>query len=276
MQPLVQTFVSICSLVVLGYIVFVGIFYFFQQYLVYYPRKEIRETPRYIGLQFEDVRFKTEDDVTLAGWYVPARDPKGTVLFSHGNAANISHRLDTIHIINSLGYDIFLYDYRGYGASEGGHPTEQGTYYDVQGAWDYLTNGKGIPPERIIIWGRSLGASVAAWLAQNVSPRALIIESGFSSTAELGAEMYPFLPVRRLCRFKYETAHYAAHARCPVLVVHSPDDRLIPFHHGKRIFEQAAGPKEFLEIAGGHNDGFIISGKKYTDGLQRFLEKYKR
>jgi hypothetical protein len=218
----------------------------------------------------------TKDGVAINAWFVPAEPAKGTVIFCHGNAANISHRLDIFYIIHSLGYNVFMFDYRGYGKSAGGFPTEEGTYKDAQGAWDHLVDERGIEPKDIIVWGQSLGGAIAAWLAQQKTPRALILESTFTSTLDVGGEIYPFLPIRTLCRFRYPTKDYIQAVQCPVLVIHSAHDRLIPYRHGKRLFELAPEPKQFLDIEGDHNDGFLLSGTTYTDGVNSFLEKYRK
>ena len=129
-------------------------------------------------------------------------------------------------------------------------------------------------PDKIIIFGRSLGGAVASWQARNHKPGALIIESTFTSVPDLGAKVYPFLPVKLISRFKYDTEGYLEGVNCPVLIVHSPDDEMMPYKHGQRLFEAANEPKEFLKISGSHNEGFIISGKLYEEGLDAFISKY--
>ena len=196
----------------------------------------------------------------------------GTVLFFHGNAGNISHRLDSIVIFHRLGLNVFIIDYRGYGQSEG-KITEKGTYRDAEAAWNYLNHTQGISGKQIIIFGRSLGASIAGWLANKHTPAALIIESGFTSVAAMGQRFYPFLPVRWLTRFKYDTKQYVKNVSCPVLVAHSIDDEIIPYEEGREIFQAAPGPKQFLEMQGGHNDGFVVSGAVYVEGIKSFINE---
>ena len=171
--------------------------------------------------------------------------------------------------------DVFIFDYRGYGQSEG-KPSESGTYRDAEAAWQYLVEERKVDPNRIIIFGRSLGGAVATWQARNHTPVALILESTFTSVPDIGAKYYPFLPVRLLSRFKYDTAEYLKGVNCPVLIVHSPDDEMMPFSHGQRLFEIAKEPKGFLEISGSHNEGFIISGKRYEEGLNAFISEHAR
>ena len=261
------------SIILVAACVYLGItalVFFFQARLVYYPSGDITATPVDIGLDFEDVVFTAEDGVKLSGWFIPAGQSRGVVLFCHGNGGNISDRLETIGILNRLGYSTFIFDYRGYGESEG-KPGEYGTYLDAEAAWNWLMEKHGVQPDRIVIMGRSLGGAVAAWLAGKHTPSALIIESSFTSIRDMGAELHPWLPVKLLSRFDYCTVDYLKKITCPVLVIHSPEDDLVPFSHGRRLYEAAGEPKEFLEITGSHNNGFLITGKRYEEGLDNFI-----
>ena len=255
------------------YIIFAGFLFIFQSHYVYYPVRPLSADPASIGLNFESISFETADRVKLSGWFIPGENARGVVLFCHGNAGNISHRLESIQIFHQLGLDIFIFDYRGFGQSEG-KPTEQGTYQDAEAAWQYLTEERQVNPNKVIVFGRSLGGAVASWLAQRHTPGALIIESTFTSLPDIAARLYPYFPVRLLSRFKYNTAEYLDRINCPVLIVHSRDDEIMPFSHGQRLFEMAKEPKRFLEISGTHNEGFIISGKRYEEGLNTFVSEY--
>ena len=197
---------------------------------------------------------------------------RGVVLFCHGNAGNISHRLDSIRLFHELGLSVLIFDYRGYGQSSG-KPTEQGTYRDADAAWDYLVEQRGISPAHIILFGRSLGASIAADLATRQSAAAVILESAFTSVPDVAATLYPWLPVRWLSRYQYNTEKKLANIHIPVLIVHSQDDEIIEFANGERLFDVANEPKQFLELRGGHNDGFMVSGNDYIQGLETFLGK---
>lgn len=264
---------SIISIAVSVYIGLLVIVFVAQPYFIYFPEKTFLETPDQTGLSYEEISFETADHVKLYGWFIPAEKPRGVVLFFHGNAGNISHRMESIHIFHRLGFSTFIFDYRGYGKS-GGKPTEKGTYLDAEEAWRYLTDKRHVPPEEIIIFGRSIGGTIASWLAQNQTPKALIIESTFTSVPDIAAEIYPFLPVKLLARFDYNAGEYIKRVNCPVLVIHSANDDIIPFRHGRQLFEAAREPKKFLEITGTHNEGFITSGKSYEDGLDAFLRDY--
>lgn len=269
------------QLAIVGIVIYVGIgvfLYFFQSGLLFYPDSTIAGTPQDAGLNYEQISFTASDGTALSAWFIPSGDTqlnKGTILFCHGNAGNISHRIEYIKMFYSLGLDVFIFDYRGYGESEG-KPDEEGLYRDAEAAWNYLTVEKGIVPENIIIFGRSLGGAVGAWLAKDRSPGALVLESTFTSIVDMGAETYRFLPVRLMSRFRFNTVEYMQNVSVPVLVIHSRGDDLIPFHHGERVFAAASYPKEFLEISGSHNNALIVSSQTYTDGLDSFISMYSK
>jgi fermentation-respiration switch protein FrsA (DUF1100 family) len=246
--------------------------YIFQSHLVFFPGtgRELIATPARIGLSYEDLHLETSDGISLHGWYIPAAQPHGTVLFLHGNAGNISHRLDSVLMFHRLGYNMLIFDYRGYGNSRGA-PTEQGTYRDAEAAWRFLTEQRQIPPCRIVLYGESLGGAVAAWLAARQKPGALVIASGFTSVPDLAQQLYPFLPVRWLARIRYDTREYLRTGAAPVLIAHSPEDEIIPLEHGRALFAAANPPKHFLELAGGHNDGFIFMRESWVRELGDFL-----
>ncbi|MEN6384838.1 MAG: alpha/beta fold hydrolase [Phycisphaerales bacterium] len=273
-----------------------------QPSFIFSPTKYEPYTPADIGLAYEKVILKTSDGLLLSAWFVPANNaettPKAlknsvldsrlseagtmiygtidarlknacgiTILFCHGKGGSISYSLDTVNILNELGFNVFIFDYRGYGNSQG-KPAEQGTYIDAQTAYDWLIEIKGFSPDDIIIFGRSLGGSIAAHLASNVGAKGLIVESGFTSFADIGCKFYPYMPVRLFARFKYNTQEYLKKVKYPVLIIHSRNDEIVPFEFGLRLYEEAAsGPKDFLEIYGCHNDGFLHSGQIYRQGL---------
>jgi hypothetical protein len=262
--------------IIAGAYVLLVIFVYLAQagmlYLPNLPARDLDATPEAVGLAFEDVTLETSDGVRVHGWFVPGESDR-VLLFFHGNAGNISHRLYSIREWHDLGLSVFIIDYRGYGRSEG-NPTEQGLYRDGAAAWQYLAGERRIAPENIIVFGRSLGGSVAAWLAARQAPAALIVESSFTSVPDIGQEAYPWLPVRWLSRFKHATRDHVRQVTSPVLVVHSRDDEIIPFHHGEAIFAAASEPKTFLEIRGGHNDAHAVSAALYRDSLRDFLRSF--
>ncbi len=246
--------------------------YFFQSRMVFYPEtgREIVATPAQLGLLYEDVQLKTSDGISLHGWFIPATAPRGTVLFLHGNAGNISHRLDSVQMFHRLGYSTLIFDYRGYGNSAG-TPTEQGTYRDAEAAWLYLEEQKHISGCRIVLFGESMGGAIAAWLAARQKPAALVISSGFTSVPDLAQQIYPFLPVRWLARIHYDTREYLRSVTAPVFIAHSPHDEIVPYEQGQALYDAANPPKRFLELAGGHNDGFIFMREPWVNVLKDFL-----
>lgn len=263
---------SILAAASLGYVIFAGALYAYQERLVFLPERTLAATPRERGLDYEAVWFTSADGVRLHGWYIPAPDARATLLFFHGNAGNISHRLESIRQFHRLRLNVFIFDYRGYGESEGA-PTETGTYRDAEAAQRYLVEERGVAPARLVYFGRSLGGAIAAWLAVRRPPRALIVESAFTSVPDIGAEIYSWLPVRALARLRYATQDSLRAVRVPVLVVHSREDEIISFRHGVALHEAANAPKELLEIHGGHNDGYLVSGDRYTRGIDAFLRR---
>ena len=181
--------------------------FIFQPSLVFFPDRRMGATPAQLGVRYKDVFFDTEDGVKLNGWYIPTESARGVLVFCHGNAANISNRLESIQIFLELGLSVFIFDYRGYGRSDG-KISEAGTYLDARAAVDYLLTEEGVPADRLILFGRSLGAAVAVELATRRRPRALILESAFTSIADVGQRTYPFLPVKWLSRIKYDSTSY--------------------------------------------------------------------
>ena len=224
-----------------------------------------------LGVPFHDVAFQRPGGKRLHGWLVEADDARYTMLYCHGNAGNISHRLDAIRQYRDMGISVFIFDYAGYGQSEG-RPSESGTYADARAAWAYLTTERSLSPRDIIIYGRSLGAAVAIKLATEVTPRALIVEAAFTSAVQLGERAYPWLPVRFLARARYDSASRIQDVRCPVLFVHSLQDEVVPFGMGRRLFNRAGKPKTFVKTRGSHNDSYLLVDDKSRRALEAFLD----
>jgi len=269
----VRTLLGLLSLAAGIYLLLSLVLYLLQGRMVFLanmPGRALTATPSDFGFEFEDVSITTSDGEQLHGWYVPATRSRGVVLFFHGNAGNISHRLDSIEIFHQLGLDTLIIDYRGYGQSSG-KPTEQGTYLDAQAAWNYLVDERGVAANRIIIFGRSLGGAIGAWLGTQHTPAAVIIESSFTSGVDMARRLYPFLPARLITRLRYPVAEYASRLQCPVLVVHSRDDEIIPFAMGQSIYAAVTQRKAFLELRGDHNGGIFISRNDYLPGLDGFI-----
>jgi uncharacterized protein len=270
-----KSLASILLVLGLAYAALVALMWVRQESLLFLPgipSRQLAATPAAIGLEHEELWIETADGETLHAWFVPARHERGTLLFFHGNAGNISHRLESLRIFHRLGLSVLIVDYRGYGQSTG-RPSEQGTYEDARAAWRHLVEARGIPAERIVLFGRSLGGAIAAWLATEYEPRGLIVESTFRSVPDLAAELYWFLPVRRLARVEYPVESLLNSVAAPVLVVHSRDDEIIPFHHGEALHIAAGERARILELLGDHNTGFLQSQRVYVEGIRAFLDE---
>ena len=266
---------SLLTALLLTYVGVAALLFLFQDKLAYYPQigREIRTRPHEHGMDYEALTLSTPDGERLDAWFVPAPQARGVVLILHGNAGNISHRMDTIAMFHRLGYGVLIFDYRGYGHSSG-KPSEAGLYQDAQTAWEHLTRQRGIAPERIVLFGESLGGAVAARQASQARPGALVLASVFTSAPDLAADLYPWLPARALARLRYDTGAALAQTGSPVLVAHSPGDEIVPFRHGQRLFEAAPEPKVFLRLAGGHNDGLIFMRPEWVEVLAGFLREH--
>jgi len=263
--------ISIVAVLFIAYCGYGLILYFMQPTFLYSPTREILYTPDELGLDFESVIFKAADGLQLTGWYIPAENSNRTVLFCHGNGGNMMHRLDSINFFHNLGLNCFIFDYRGYGSSQG-KPNEEGTYLDAKAAHKWMTEEKKISPDNIIVFGRSLGGSIAAQLTSKTQAKALIIESAFTSYVDIGSKFYPYMPVRWFASFSYRTIDYIKDVHCPVMIIHSRNDEVVPFEFGLQLYEAANEPKEFVEIFGSHNDGFLVSSEIYKKAWMKWLK----
>ncbi|MDR2522520.1 MAG: alpha/beta hydrolase [Synergistaceae bacterium] len=243
-------------------------------WFVFRPSARLSHTPAALGLSFEDVTLTTSDNVRLHGWYVPAneKNSRAELLFFHGNAGNISNRLDSIEIFHNLGLSVFIFDYRGYGQS-GGRPSVAGTALDARAAWQWLTEEKKIPPGKVVVFGRSLGGAIAMELMRSEVPGALILESTFSSLSEMVRIPFMVPLARHVTGDAWNSAEAARTLTVPALCIHSPDDRLVPYQLGRSLYNAVGSEKTFLEISGGHNEGFLDSIDTYVPALDAFLTK---
>ena len=226
-----------------------------QPGMIFFPQRGLDATPADWGMSYEDVSLKSADDVEL-----------------HGNAGNISHRGESIAIFRRLGLDVFIFDYRGYGASQG-EPGEAGLYHDAAAAWRYLVETRGVSPGNIVIFGRSLGGAVAAQLASRVQPQpgGLILESTLSSARDFAQAAFPLLSRMLVVRYNFDSVARLAQVRCLVLVLHSPSDEIMPYRFGEKLYQFAHEPKRFVALSGDHNNGFLQSQPAYEQALADFL-----
>ena len=270
---------------------FVGYVMLFEDSFIYFPSKYPagmweHERPQaregQIIAQIEDVQFAATDGVRLHGWYCTPHTGRGggmlepiqtdrTLLYLHGNAGNISHRSDIINELMKLPVNVFIIDYRGYGKSEG-RPSEAGLYADARAAWDHLTTARGIPASSIRIFGESLGGAVAIDLVSKVQPCGLIIQSSFTSIADIAAEVLPFVPPF-IIRTKMDSLSKIAQVSCPKLFIHSQADEIIPYRLGRSLFDAAGEPKQFYEVKGAsHNTTDVVGGAAYYEALRGFID----
>jgi fermentation-respiration switch protein FrsA (DUF1100 family) len=244
--------------------------YLQQAAMIFFPDRLLNATPASWGLAYEDVFLSAEDGVELHGWYIPRQGSNRVLLFMHGNAGNISHRGESIAIFHRLGLNVLIFDYRGYGQSQG-EPSEHGLYQDAAAAWQYLIETRGFDSQDIILFGRSLGGAVAAKLASEVQAGGVILESTFSSARDVAASLFPILSRLIVLRYGFDTAAYLNGVVCPVLVLHSPEDDIIPFYLGEKVYQAAGEEKLFVKIQGDHNGGFLQSQPRYEQELGRFI-----
>jgi uncharacterized protein len=253
------------------YIIFIVLVYLFQRRLQYFPDPSEVPLPQgeeYLGL--ETVDLTTVDGLHITGWHWPVSRPV-TLLIFHGNAGHRGHRLDWVRDLHSLGYGVFILDYRGYGGSDGS-PTEEGLYRDGQAALQWLQHKKDL---KLVYFGESLGCGVAVELAVRHPPEALILQSGFSSALAVARKAYPYLPVRLLMKDRYECLEKIQKVSCPLLIIHGERDSLIPIGIGRELFEAAREPKEWFPLPGAdHNDLPWIGGRAYLEKIDAFLRRH--
>ena len=257
---------------------------YFEEKLIYFPSRPFDVTPDQLALRFENLDLVAEDGTHIHGWFLPAPPRTGTagsnpdavgpitVLVCHGNAGNVSHRLDRVLLMHDrLSTDVLLFDYRGFGRSSG-RPEEQGTYRDARAAYRYLTHDLGRDPGRIILFGESLGAAVALQLATEVAAAGLVLEAPFTSIPDMAKKVYPFLPLAGLVRTRYDNLSKISGLAMPVLIFHGTKDDVVPFDHGERLFAAAREPKTFFPVEGAvHNDTYLKGGGPYWMAWKRFL-----
>jgi hypothetical protein len=240
---------------------------------LFFPSKRIEHTPATAGLEFTDTFFKTKDNKTINGWFIPAKDSEFTILFFHGNGGNISHRLDKIKILNNIGLNVFIIDYRGYGKSQG-KPSEKGVYLDASAAYDYLVKILGVGPDSIIVYGESLGGAVAIELCTKVTAKGLIIEETFTSIRDMAKIIYPYFPSVFVAD-RFNSLTRAGKISIPKLFIHSRNDDIVPFSLGEKLYKKAREPKHLVVISGGHNNAFLESEQDYTGYVKNFVKTLK-
>lgn len=246
----------------------------FERSMIYFPSRGYDVHPGSAGLDWERLRLRASDGVELEAWWLPGPRPDAPVLLClHGNGGSLSHRVEKMRLFRGAGAAQLWVDYRGYGASAG-VPSEKGLYRDAEAAWSWLA-ARGVPASRVVVYGESLGGGVAVELATRRGPAGLIFESGFTSLADMAKLVLPRFPAR-LASERYDSLGKIAGWKGPLLVLHSPQDDIVPFELGRRVFEAAPGPKTFVELKGDHNEGFLATGPAYGKAVADFLARLKQ
>ena len=244
---------------------------YLESHSIFFPSKSMIGTPQDVGLDFKDIFITTEDKVKIHGWFIPSSFPSDkTLIFLHGNAGNISGRLEKIKLFHEMGLNVFIIDYRGYGKSEG-KPTEEGVYKDALAAYDYVAKREDMKDKAIIIYGASLGGAIAVDLASKRKAEYLIVDSSFTNAVDMAKRIFPFVP-SILIKTKLDSLKKIKNIQSAKLFIHSKEDEIVPFVLGEKLYDSASEPKEFLEIRGGHNDGHIYDGDKFEAGVKHFLK----
>jgi hypothetical protein len=260
-------------------VVLAASFYLFyprvESFFIYFPQSQFDFSPEEFRLQYREAFFNTEDGERLHGWFFPAEKDSPVILHSHGNAGNISHRLDLVQPFLRRGLSVFLFDYRGFGKSSG-RPSETGLYQDGLAAWSYLVEKERIASENIVLHGHSIGAAVAIEVALQKKVRGLVIESAFTSTKEMAKTMALFALLSPIFPSHYNNLGKIPRVSAPKLIVHGQRDEIVPFAMGLKLFEAATDPKFFYPVKdAGHNDVFVIGGEKYFEVFAEFARNAK-
>lgn len=245
------------------------LFYFYskQESIIFHPTRTYHKPLPF--LEIEEFFINTPDGESLHAWWRESEEDKGTIIFFHGNAGNLSHRVERVRWFGKMGYNLLSIDYRGYGKSTGKIGSENDIYVDAQAAYDYALEEKGIPEEDIILWGRSVGGAPAIDLAQDKKIKALVCESTFYSAVDLGETFYPYLPIDRFLKYRFENNKKIKNVTAPILITHGGNDKVIPYAQGRKLYQAAPEPKSFIEIKGGGHGTSKIGD--YQDQIGEFL-----
>ncbi len=245
---------------------------FIERNFIFFPTSGLAFTPDEWGIEYEDVYFNTSDDVRLNAWLISAGADAPMVLWFHGNAGNIADRIENAKLLHARGLSLFMVDYRGYGKSEG-TPSEKGINEDGRAAYDYLLS-RGVAPENLIVFGRSLGSTVAVYLAARNKCAGVILESAFTNMADMAKRHFPVIPGTGGFKLKFPSIDRVGSIDEPILFIHGDQDEIVPYELGRRLFEAATAEKDFYTIEGAHhNDTYFVGGKEYFDRFEKFVRE---
>lgn len=245
--------------------------YFNQDSYIFFPEEIITATPKTYGMKYEDLYIVTEDKVKINVWFIPDGDGD-LIIHCNGNGGNLSDRVEKFLLFNSFGYSVIGFDYRGYGKSEG-KPSEEGFYRDLKGVIDFATE-KGYRKEKMILYGESIGGGVALQLALETKCAVLVLESTFTSIKDMARIYYKLFPTNLLLKSEFDNLSKIKKVKCPVIIMHSKEDEIVPYFMGRKLYENANVPKVFLDLEKGHNDGGIIISKEAISKFRFFLSKF--
>jgi hypothetical protein len=276
--PVLETMKAIAFIVCAAYLIAITVVRLFEPRLLYQPGDRSLDRPdAALALNERLVSFKSADSATLSAWIIPgahAAPDAPWVLISHGNYGNIAYggRPQFYAWFRDLGVNLFAYDYRGFGESDGA-PSESGVYADAAAAYRYLTDSLRVPPSRIVLFGHSLGTGVTIELARHVPAAGMIVEDAYTSVVDRGQEVFPLLPIRLIAKSRFASIEKVGGLRLPKLFLHARDDQTIPIEHGRRVFAAAAEPKEFVELHGGHADAYTADRTRYYGTIDAFIKR---
>ncbi|CCQ89310.1 putative Peptidase [Nitrospina gracilis 3/211] len=269
-KPIFETAAAILAILVFYAVVLVSC----ENKIIYHPHTyPDGEWDAADGMTVEDVWFTASDGTKLHGWYFPAMEARATLLFFHGNAGNLTHRVDNIQRLTPLGLNVFIFDYRGYGKSEGA-PDEEGILQDAQAAYDTLVKERKVPPDTVILFGRSLGGAFATDVAHHNPAAGLILEAAFTNARDMAGAMFPVLPIGWAIRSKLNAVDKVPDITIPKLIIHGTDDEVVPYKLGRKLYDAAAEPKAFYDLPGaGHNNTYRLGGQAYFDRIHQFVDE---
>jgi fermentation-respiration switch protein FrsA (DUF1100 family) len=247
-----------------------------ERSLIFFPEKAIEATPADVGISFEDLYLSTSDGVRINAWYVPYSGAKVSLLWFHGNAGNLSHRVGHLRdLYHEVGVNVLMVDYREYGRSEG-RVSEIGTYQDALAAYDYLAKRPELDASKIVVYGQSLGSAIAVELAVQRHIDGLILEAPFTSIRAMASFHFPWLPLGGLLSTRYDSMEKIGKVHTPLLILHGDQDDIIPYRQGEELYRAANPPKRFYTIRkAGHNDTYLVGGKDYFRAIRDFIESLR-
>ena len=239
---------------------------------VFFPSRTMTMDPSFFHLAWQDVWVTSTNKARINGWLIKNPQAKSVMLFCHGNAGNISDRLMKLKFFHELGFEVLIFDYQGYGKSEG-VPSEGGIYQDAISMFDWIKQQEALKNKSVVVYGTSLGGIVAIDLATKRGVDGLIVDSSITSAKDMAKRLYPMIP-SFLMAIKFDSISKIKNLTMPKLFIHSREDRVVPYAMGQALFNAAPEPKEFLTIHGGHNDSQIASDPVSANAMMTFLQKH--